>query len=93
MKVLVILCAVFFGIFMIPVVFGLIGAMFGVVIGIFGAIFGIITGIFGAVFGGIFSIFDFDNHWHFGHNVNIFAVAAVALLIIVLSKSRRSHRS
>ena len=91
MKILALLCAVFFGIIMIPVVIGIIGGIFGVVVGLFGAIFGIIAGIFGAIFGGIFSIFDWGGpDWHFGYHVNIFAVAAIALLIILVSKSSRT---
>jgi Na+/proline symporter len=92
MKALAILCAVFFGILMIPIAFGILGGLFGIVMGLFGAIFGIIAGIFGAIFGGIGSIFDWGNHdWYFGHHVNIFGVAAIVLLIILVSKSSRTR--
>jgi Na+/proline symporter len=92
MKALVLLCAVFFGIFMIPVAFGIIGGIFGVVVGLFGAIFGMIAGLFGVIFGGIFSIFGWgdDHDWYFGPHINIFGVAAIALLIILVSKSSRT---
>jgi len=92
MKVLAILCAVFFGIFMIPIAIGIVGGVFGAVVGIFGAIFGIIGGIFGAIFGGVCSIFDWATPgWHVGYHVNIFTVAAIALLIILVSKSSRTR--
>jgi Na+/proline symporter len=92
MKALAILCAVFFGLFMIPIAFGILGGLFGLVMGLFGAIFGMIAGIFGAIFGGIASIFDWGNDdWCFGHQINIFGVAAIALLIILVSKSSRTR--
>jgi hypothetical protein len=99
MKVLVLLCMVFFGILMIPVVFGIFGAIIGVFAGIFGAIISVIAALFGGVislitgiFGSIFGIFNFNHGdgWYFGHHFNIFALAAVALLIVVLAKSRRT---
>jgi len=98
MKVLALLFAVFFGILMIPLAFGILGGLFGIAMGIFGGIFSIIAGIFGAIislitgiFGGIFSIFGWGDHdWYFGHHINIFAVAAIALLIILVSKASRT---
>jgi hypothetical protein len=91
MKALLVLCMLFFGILMIPVAFGIVGGIFGIVIGLFGAIFGMITGLIGAIFGGIGHIFSWGGDgWCFGYDLNIFAVAAVALLIILVSKSSRT---
>ena len=83
---------VIIGILLLPVVFGILGGIFGVIFGVFGAIFGVIGAIFGAIFGIFGWLFDglFGwNDFHFGHfNFNLITIAIIVLLAAVLAKKR-----
>lgn len=93
MKTASILIGVLFCIFFIPIMFGVIGAIFGVVAGIFGGIIGIIASIFGGIAGAIGGMFG----WIFGGDFlhvgffhwNGFTIAAIIVLIIIVVKSKR----
>lgn len=83
-------------VFTFPIWIGLVGGAIGIVAGIFGAVIGVVAGVFGALIGAIGGIFGwlFDWNWYWPGNlfffhVNIFAVAAIVLLVVVLLKARR----
>ena len=85
-----------------PVMIGLIGGAFGIVFGVFGAIFGVIFGVIGGIFGAIFGmiggIFDFLFDWDYDFwpdfgffDFNIFAVAAIVLLVVALTRNKTNR--
>jgi hypothetical protein len=93
--IVIILCILLF-----PVGIGIVAGVFGIVIGaiggVFGAIFGMIGGLLGAIFGGIGwffeNLFDWDFHDGFGlFDVNIFTIAALVILVALLSKNKRTR--
>lgn len=74
-----------------PLWLGIAGGIFGLVAGLFGAVIGIFAGVIGAVFGVIGGIFGwvFDWHWpHFFH-WNVFTIALIAIVVVLLTRSRR----
>jgi hypothetical protein len=82
-------------ILMFPVALGILGGVFGIVIGVLGAVFGAVGGLIGAIFGSIFGIFgwivDGLFGWDFPHDFfdfNAFTVAAILILIVILSRNR-----
>ena len=81
-------CCIFF----IPIFFGLVGGVFGLIGGIIGAIFGLIASIIGGIFsliGGIFdSLFNWNFHPFFFH-WDVFTIAAVILVIVLISKTKK----
>lgn len=76
-----------------PVWLGIAGGIFGVVAGLFGAVVGIFAGIVGAIAGiagGIFGWFfgwdwPFSNFFHW----NTFTIVAIALIVVLLSRSKK----
>lgn len=60
--------------------FGLIGGIFGAIAGIFGAVIGLIGGFFGWIF---------DWHWPWLFHWNAFTIILIAVVIALLSRSRR----
>jgi hypothetical protein len=81
-------------VFTFPIWIGIAGGLFGIIAGIFGAVFGIIAAVFGGVFaavGGIFGwLFNWD--WPFGglFNWNIFTILFVVIVVLLVSRSRRT---
>jgi drug/metabolite transporter superfamily protein YnfA len=78
-------------VFSFPIWIGIIGGLFGIIAGIFGAVFGVI----GAIAGGIFHIFAglfgwaFEWHWPFHINWNGYTILVIAIIIVLLSRSRK----
>ena len=93
--VVILLC-----IFLFPVGIGIVAGVFGTVAGVFGAIFGIIGGAIGAIFGAIFGVFGwifdglFDWHWpHAFFNCNVFALAAIVLILALITRPKKGRIS
>jgi hypothetical protein len=82
--------------FVIPVTFGIVGLVLGAVGGVIGFVFGLIGGIIGGVFelfGHIislpFQVFHCDMPFTGFWSGNIFTVAALVLVAVILMKARR----
>jgi hypothetical protein len=84
---LIIFCCIIF----FPIAIGIAGGLFGVIVGLCGAIFGIIAGMFGALFGVIGSLFGGIFHWHHNFHWNVFTMALVVILIVIISKSHKNN--
>jgi hypothetical protein len=77
-----------------PIWIGIAGGILGAVIGIFGAVIGAVFGIFGAMIGVIGRFIGWIFHWNFHTpfvfwNTGLLTIFAIALLLIMLAKSRR----
>lgn len=87
MKALAVVLAIFVCLFFVPIAIGIIGGVFGIIAGVFGGIFGIIGavgGVFDWTFGGDYCDFGF-------FRPNGFTIAALILVIVIASKSKRGN--
>jgi hypothetical protein len=83
--VIIFACILFF-----PIAIGLVGGAFGIIAGVFGAIIGVFGALIGGFFGMLGGIFGglFNCHFAF-HHWNIFSIALIILIILIIAKSKR----
>jgi len=67
-----------------PLILSIIGGVFGIIGGIFGALFGALFGVLGGLFGWMFHW-----HWPFFFHWNAFTVIAIAIIVVLISRSRK----
>jgi hypothetical protein len=84
---------------LLPIAFGIVGAVFGIVFGVIGGVFGAVFGIFGGIFGAIAGFFSwmFDGifGWHgpsFLANCNPFSLLLFAIIIALIIRSRQNRQ-
>lgn len=78
-----------------PIWIGFFAAAAGIVGGVFGTVFGAIFGTIGALLGAIVSLVTWPIKMIFGHghwfpHINGYTVAAILIVIVLISKSRNS---